>query len=237
MTTAFISGSRTDLDKLRDAVVRLLEEGVATEARTGRGGPALILSYESGKTAVVWLYLQAYTEERVPSLPSDVLELLRSKEKWASVFDDEVFQRLRKILGGAQTQRNALVHGLQQTGAPKTVESVREGYRTRVGQVFSDILEIQSTDLLARLGIPKRTAERRLTQERFSADESDRLYRAMDVTRYAVEVFGDADTAAAWIKEPNPALGGVTPLSLLDTEPGTTKVREVLTRIEYGVYS
>lgn len=46
----------------------------------------------------------------------------------------------------------------------------------------------------------------------------------------------ECDTAA-WLSAPNDALSGESPLSLLDTDAGVRLVEEVLTRIEFGVYS
>ncbi|MUL38989.1 antitoxin Xre/MbcA/ParS toxin-binding domain-containing protein [Gloeocapsopsis dulcis] len=57
------------------------------------------------------------------------------------------------------------------------------------------------------------------------------------ITARAEEVFEDEQVAKNWLKRPNQALGGETPLGLLDTETGAEQVNQVLTRIEYGVYS
>jgi putative toxin-antitoxin system antitoxin component (TIGR02293 family) len=53
----------------------------------------------------------------------------------------------------------------------------------------------------------------------------------------AEEVFEDEKTAQNWLKCSNQALGGESPLNLLDTEAGVEQVDDILTRIEYGVYS
>ncbi len=53
----------------------------------------------------------------------------------------------------------------------------------------------------------------------------------------AQQVFEDAAAAVAWISRPNRALGGVAPLTVLDTEAGYELVLDTLGRIEYGVFS
>ena len=53
----------------------------------------------------------------------------------------------------------------------------------------------------------------------------------------AVEVLGSREEASRWLHAPNPALGGQTPLELLDTDLGSRQVEDVLGRIEHGVYS
>ena len=48
--------------------------------------------------------------------------------------------------------------------------------------------------------------------------------------------FGEAG-ARQWLEEPNRALGGASPLEMLDTDVGAEAVRDVLGRIEDGVFS
>lgn len=50
-------------------------------------------------------------------------------------------------------------------------------------------------------------------------------------------VFEDADGALDWLQSANAALGGVTPLSLLDTDIGADSVMDTLGRIEHGVFA
>ena len=50
-------------------------------------------------------------------------------------------------------------------------------------------------------------------------------------------VFEDAQAALNWMQSPNASLGGVTPLSLLDTEIGADSVLDTLGRIEHGVFA
>lgn len=51
------------------------------------------------------------------------------------------------------------------------------------------------------------------------------------------EILGSQEEASRWLQTPNRALGGRTPMDLLDTEPGNRQVEDVLGRIEHGVYS
>ncbi len=50
----------------------------------------------------------------------------------------------------------------------------------------------------------------------------------------ATHYLGDVQAANRWLKRPNAALGGKTPIELLDTEPGARAVESVLGRIAYG---
>jgi putative toxin-antitoxin system antitoxin component (TIGR02293 family) len=70
-----------------------------------------------------------------------------------------------------------------------------------------------------------------------SSDESDRLARLARMLVRAEEAIGDKAKAYSWLVKPNRALGGQSPLSLLDNDTGTLSVERVLGRIEHGVYS
>jgi putative toxin-antitoxin system antitoxin component (TIGR02293 family) len=63
------------------------------------------------------------------------------------------------------------------------------------------------------------------------------MVRLAQVIERAVEVFEDDRTAMSWLKNPNAALGGSSPLSLLDTELGSMAVVSTLGRIEHGVFA
>jgi putative toxin-antitoxin system antitoxin component (TIGR02293 family) len=53
----------------------------------------------------------------------------------------------------------------------------------------------------------------------------------------ASEIFGTDELAQKWMKRPNTALNGRTPIESVKNRFGAEEVLDVLTRIEYGVYS
>lgn len=70
-----------------------------------------------------------------------------------------------------------------------------------------------------------------------TVEESDRLVRAVRVAGKAEETFGDAEPSGRWLRQPNRALAGERPLSLLKTDAGARMVETVLGRIEHGIPS
>jgi len=117
-------------------------------------------------------------------------------------------------------------------------ELVREGLPVRSLLLLAERLDIRQAEISEKIGIPKRTLTRRLTQHsRLTAAESDRAVRLAQVYANAADTLGDGDKAAAWLKTPNRALRGGRPLDQLDTDPGVREVEDVLGRIAYGVYS
>lgn len=92
-------------------------------------------------------------------------------------------------------------------------------------------------ELTAALDLPSRMLARRKVEQRLRPNESDRLYRFVRIATRASEVLGEEDKALQWLRAPNRALGGRSPLSRLDTDLGTREVEEILGRIEHGVFS
>jgi putative toxin-antitoxin system antitoxin component (TIGR02293 family) len=115
---------------------------------------------------------------------------------------------------------------------------IREGLPAGSVTALAGRLDVGSTVLSRKLGIPQRTLTRRLSRRsRLTAAESDRTVRFARVYADAVEVIGDEEKAAEWLRTPNRALGGEQPIDQLDTDLGARAVEDVLGRISHGVYS
>ena len=85
---------------------------------------------------------------------------------------------------------------------------------------------------------PRRTLERRIEQgSPLSPVESDRVFRLERISTHAIRVFGNRDKAHRWLRKPCRALNGAVPLDLLASETGAYKVDEILTRIDFGMFS
>lgn len=117
-------------------------------------------------------------------------------------------------------------------------DRVRAGLPWRSFRSVREFYQVQP-DALGRLTlISSRTmARRKEKRERFSPAESDRLLRLARVFARALRAFDDKDKAARWMTRQNQALGGPTPLELLDTDIGVEQVREELGRIEHGIFA
>lgn len=96
---------------------------------------------------------------------------------------------------------------------------------------------ISGQEMAQAMKIPERTFARRRKEARLQPDESDRLARLARILGRAKAVLGDDRAAADWIHRRNRALGGRTPLSMVDTDLGSRRVEAVLGRIEHGVFS
>lgn len=141
-------------------------------------------------------------------------------------------ERIIDILGGAKPlglKNKAPRHSLQ--------PQIRAGLKFSALESVLRRYRIPLSQMQVLLDISDRTLARRREQKILSKAESDRLYRVARVAVRAEEVLGSSQTAERWLKEPIPALGFETPLSMLDTDEGAQMVGDILGRIEHGVFS
>jgi putative toxin-antitoxin system antitoxin component (TIGR02293 family) len=116
-------------------------------------------------------------------------------------------------------------------------EIVRAGLPYACFRYVMQKLGLKSSEASVVVNLPMRTIARRKKEKKLRPDESDRLVRVARIGSIAESVLGSEAKAAAWLREPNRALGGVAPLEILDNDIGIKQVEEILGRIEYGVYS
>jgi putative toxin-antitoxin system antitoxin component (TIGR02293 family) len=140
-------------------------------------------------------------------------------------------RKIARLLGG----KSALQRRIQSFG--DFALAIEDGFPREAMRAFMDSGSITAKELSEAVRIPARTLMRIKTKQRLPADESDKVYRLAYILVAATNVFGDQEKAGEWLRRPNRALGGATPLSLLSTQPGLQQVEQVLGRIEFGEYS
>jgi putative toxin-antitoxin system antitoxin component (TIGR02293 family) len=141
----------------------------------------------------------------------------------ASLVGDQLFRRLGLIKGRADL-----------------IAQIHQGFPVSVIENLADELELPQQTLLkvARIAPATLTRRRRSPAGLLSPEESDRIYRIAEVYRAVLQLFeGDGESARRWLGEPARALGGETPLQHLDTEAGAAQVRDLIGRLEHGVYT
>ena len=107
---------------------------------------------------------------------------------------------------------------------PVTVEAVREGLSVDAVEKLAEQIQVTSAALQRYLKLSRQTYARRRRRGRLSVDESDRVVRYADLFRSAVELLGDTNAAAQWLRTPAPALNGETPMDRATTEFGARDV-------------
>lgn len=138
--------------------------------------------------------------------------------------------RLKAALGGPRVLRHV-------TDLDALAHRVREGLPYAALDAVARRFDIPLRELTTVLNVPERTLARRKRDGTLRADESDRLLRVVRVATLAEDILGETGKAARWLRRPNRALGGDTPLERLDTDLGASQVEAVLHRVEHGVFS
>jgi putative toxin-antitoxin system antitoxin component (TIGR02293 family) len=115
---------------------------------------------------------------------------------------------------------------------------IRKGLPAATLEAVSRHMDLSALATVELLGLAKRTIARRLQEgQTLTAEESERVVRLARVLAQATEVLGNIERARSWLQKPSRALGGETPLRILDTDIGTNAVLEELGRIDSGVFA
>ena len=112
--------------------------------------------------------------------------------------------------------------------------AIREGFPQTVVEEVMYASGLTLKELAASLDLSARSLQRRRREGRLARYESDRLYRLARILALAKRHIGGDQKATRWLRRPNRALGGSTPLESIDTELGARAVENVLGRIAYG---
>jgi len=123
----------------------------------------------------------------------------------------------------------------RETPTARKIGVIRNGVLARIVDDMVEYLDVPKSVIFGILHTPESTAHKLIKDNRtLDAAASERVVRVADITRIAEATFGGRDAATRWLKSATPALGGATPLSMLDTEPGAGEVRRILSAINYG---
>lgn len=87
------------------------------------------------------------------------------------------------------------------------------------------------------LSVTRATLINKKKQEKFNAALSERILSLADIYSYGYEVFEDEDRFNKWMFRPNQALGGKLPYEFIDNQFGREEIKNLIGRIDYGVYS
>lgn len=138
-----------------------------------------------------------------------------------------------------------LTEVLGRNNVPARIESpfdfihmASRGISVRVIKNFGDYFNLKKELVAQILDISEPTLYRWIkADKKLDRNFSVKLFEIADLFLYGEEVFGNRDAFFKWLYLPNNVLGGLEPYELIEIPGGVSKVRDVLGRIEYGVYS
>ena len=117
------------------------------------------------------------------------------------------------------------------------VREIRRGYSITLVEEIRAQLGITHGELANLLGISIQTYRVRKSAGHMTKGESERLYRSCHLLNLAEKVLESKEHAQIWLRTPKKALNGETPYEFCDTSPGYKEVKDLLGRIEHGVFS
>lgn len=114
----------------------------------------------------------------------------------------------------------------------------RKGVNANVIRNFREGFNLTLEDTARMLNTSEPTLYRwtRLNKK-LDSNFTIKLFEITDLFLYGTEVFGNQENFFKWLNLPNMALGGIEPQELIEIPEGISKIRDILGRIEHGVYS
>ena len=134
-----------------------------------------------------------------------------------------VYQRIGAVLGIKSVRSDAdLIHCVEARLPIRTITALIKGGLTE--------------DEIYSLIVPRRTlSHRKARRDPLTREESDRAVRVGRVLALADGVFGDRTKALSWLRKSKRRFENRPPLALLNTDPGSRAVEELLYQIDYGM--
>ncbi|MFT5820059.1 MAG: putative toxin-antitoxin system antitoxin component (TIGR02293 family) [Crocinitomix sp.] len=113
-----------------------------------------------------------------------------------------------------------------------------KGVNALVIKNFRDYFNISRDDTALMLNVSSPTIYRWIRDNKsLERNLSVQLFELTDLFLYGSEIFSGKENFIKWLNLPNTALGGLEPQQLVEIPGGISKVKDVLGRIEHGVYS
>lgn len=128
--------------------------------------------------------------------------------------------------------------GLKRMTLPSLLRLIAEGLPWSAVAKFLKASGFTQQELARFLAIPERTLARRKDAGSLNLAESERLMRLAEIFYASMRLFdGKADAARDWLTTPARGLNHERPIDYAVTELGAREVRNLIGRLEYGVYS
>jgi putative toxin-antitoxin system antitoxin component (TIGR02293 family) len=133
---------------------------------------------------------------------------------------------------------------LEEDGKPESqMTALEKMHKMRTGlskidlERFKSRTELDYDKLSKALSVTRATLIKKKGAQKFSSTLSERIISLADIYSYGYEVFEDEDKFKRWMFSPIRALGGKAPYDVIDNQFGREEVRNIIGRIDFGVFS
>ena len=104
-----------------------------------------------------------------------------------------------------------------------------EHFKSKAGLDYDKLAEV--------LAVARATLINKKGSQRFNSALSERIVALGEIYSYGYEVFESAEYFNNWVFKPNQSLAGKIPFDLLNNTFGREEIKNLIGRIDYGVYS
>ena len=117
------------------------------------------------------------------------------------------------------------------------MELLERGIKKEDLEQFKMKANLDYDKLASALAVTRATLINKKKGEVFSENISEKIVALSDLYSFGYEVFDNQNQFNEWMFTPNHALGNKTPFDIVDNQFGRDEIKNVLGRIEYGIYS
>lgn len=155
--------------------------------------------------------------------------------------------RTSTAVGSEKTKSGGTYREIFAASPQTRIAMIRNGVPAIEAKRLVQALGVEQKVFYQALGLKTATVNRKITQsEQLASDESERLLGVARLIGQVETIIADSgdpegfdapEWLSRWLREPLPALGGTSPMALLDTMEGQSMVAEALARIQTGAYA
>jgi putative toxin-antitoxin system antitoxin component (TIGR02293 family) len=147
------------------------------------------------------------------------------------------YRRMNPLQKAEGRRSPAKVVPIYQWSSYQKIETIKEGISKEELENLKEQTGMDYNMLSKILAVTKATLHSKKGKDRFDAAISERILLLADIYSFGYTVFQDQEKFNRWMKTPNRTLGGEAPLNLAETIYGIEEVKNLIGRIDYGVYS
>ena len=117
------------------------------------------------------------------------------------------------------------------------IEMINNGISKKDLEYLKQKSGLDYDQLAEVLSVARATLINKKGNEKFNQSLSEKIVSLADIYAYGFEVFEDEDRFNTWVFRPNQSLGGKAPYNFLGNQYGREEVKNLIGRIDYGVYA
>ncbi len=132
---------------------------------------------------------------------------------------------------------NARSEAEYKTSTTQAILKIKRGISQKELLHLKAITGLEYEKVAFILGLTRQTITQKPATFTYEVSESDKIYRIADLYSYGYDVFENREGFNKWMRTENASLGNKKPIDFLDTMYGFQEIKDLIGRIDYGVYS